>query len=98
MPETPVSPIWNPEFFGDVVVVNGRSWPFMQVEPRRYRFRMLGGANARFWELHLENRVVLPASAGPPIYVIGTDGGPGSAGPTSSTREPFSSPPESATT
>ena len=36
------------EPIGDVMVVNGRSWPFLNVEPRRYRFRILDGSNARF--------------------------------------------------
>ena len=48
IPESDVSPIWNPEFFGNAIVVNGRTWPFLRVEPRRYRFRCLNGCNARF--------------------------------------------------
>jgi spore coat protein A, manganese oxidase len=66
-------PYWNPEFFGDVFVVNGKSWPYLNVQPRRYRFRMLGGCNARFLELRLMNRAT--HSAGPAFWVIGTDGG-----------------------
>lgn len=42
-----ISPIWNPEFFGNTIVVNGRTWPNLNVEPRRYRFRLLNGCNAR---------------------------------------------------
>ena len=38
-----VSPIWNPEFFGNTMVVNGKTWPYLDVEPRRYRFRLLNG-------------------------------------------------------
>ena len=34
-------PFWIPEFFGDVITVNGKSWPTMSVEPRRYRFRFV---------------------------------------------------------
>ena len=37
-----------PEFFGDTMVVNGKVWPRLQVEPRKYRFRFLNGCNARF--------------------------------------------------
>ncbi len=33
-----ISPIWNPEFFGNTMVVNGRTWPYLTVEQRRYRF------------------------------------------------------------
>ena len=47
IPTTPVSPIWNPEFFGDTIVVNGNTWPFLKVEKRRYRFRFLNGTQGR---------------------------------------------------
>jgi spore coat protein A, manganese oxidase len=71
-----IHPFWNPEFFGDVIVVNGRSWPYLQVAPRRYRLRLLNGSNARFYEMRVDETTI-PATptAGPPIYVIGTDGG-----------------------
>ena len=36
-----VHPIWVPEFFGDTPVVNGKAYPFLSVEPRRYRFRIV---------------------------------------------------------
>ena len=62
-----VSPIWNPEFFGNTMVVNGRTWPYLEVEPRRYRFRVLNGCNSRFLILALGN--------GQPIWQIGADGG-----------------------
>jgi spore coat protein A len=48
IPETDLSPIWNPEFFRNTIVVNGKTWPFLQVEQRRYRFRFLNGCNSRF--------------------------------------------------
>lgn len=48
-----VSPIWNPEFFGNMMVVNGFTWPFLEVEQRRYRFRFLNGCNSRFLVLKL---------------------------------------------
>jgi FtsP/CotA-like multicopper oxidase with cupredoxin domain len=62
-----VSPIWNPEFFGNVMVVNGRSWPYLEVEQRRYRFRFLNGCNSRF--------LILRNDAGVPFYQIGADQG-----------------------
>jgi len=31
---------------GDVIVVNGKAWPFFNVEPKRYRFIFLNGSNA----------------------------------------------------
>jgi FtsP/CotA-like multicopper oxidase with cupredoxin domain len=72
-PNPDLHPFWIPEFFGDVIVVNGKSWPFFNVEPRRYRLRFLNGSNARFYELRLLNRDT--KKQGPAFFVIGTDGG-----------------------
>ncbi len=44
-------PYWMPEFFGDVITVNGRSWPKFAVAPKRYRLRLLDGASVRFFNL-----------------------------------------------
>jgi spore coat protein A len=62
-----VSPIWNPEFFGNTLVTNGRTWPYLQVEPRRYRLRLLNGCQSRFLILELSN--------GGTFWQIGADGG-----------------------
>ncbi|RPI22579.1 MAG: bilirubin oxidase, partial [Acidobacteria bacterium] len=35
IPESDVSPIWNPEFFGNMIMANGNTWPFQTVERRR---------------------------------------------------------------
>ncbi|CAM0879185.1 unnamed protein product [Alopecurus aequalis] len=48
-----VHPQWQPEYFGSVVVVNGKAWPFLRVRRRRYRFRILNASNARFFKLSL---------------------------------------------
>jgi spore coat protein A len=46
--QTPLpTPSIVPEFFGDTVLVNGTVYPYMEVEQRRYRFRMLNACNAR---------------------------------------------------
>lgn len=60
-------PYWRPEFFGDTILVNGKAWPNLNVERRQYRFRILNGSNARFYNLYLSN--------GMPLIQIGTDGG-----------------------
>ena len=77
IPETDVSPIWNPEFFGNSIVVNGRTWPSLDVEPRRYRFRMLNGCNARFLMLKLVtgDPAARPATPALPFTQIGAEGG-----------------------
>ena len=43
-----ISPIWNPEAFFNVMVVNGTSWPKLHVAPALYRLRLLNGSNSRF--------------------------------------------------
>lgn len=52
-PQTDVAPIINPETFPDMIVVNGKVWPTLQVAAQRYRFRMLNGADARTFDLEL---------------------------------------------
>src|SRR6266496_4389085 len=44
---------WIGEYFGDAMLVNGKVWPFLDVEPRLYRFRILNGCNARILNLDL---------------------------------------------
>jgi len=67
-----VHPQWVPEFFGDTSVINGKVWPFLDVEPRKYRFRLLNGASARFYNLGLS---VTNASTTVGFQQIGSDGG-----------------------
>ena len=69
----PDHPYWVPEFVGDTIVVNGKTWPIKNLEPKRYRFLFLNGSNARTYELFLVNPVT--KLNGPPMWVIGTDGG-----------------------
>lgn len=52
---------------GDVILVNGKVNPFLEVAARKYRFRILNGSNSRRYQLALEN--------GNPLIQIGTDGG-----------------------
>jgi spore coat protein A, manganese oxidase len=63
------SPIWNPEYFGNAIMVNGRTWPFQVVEQRRYRFRFLNGCQSRFLILDF-NEV-----PGVEVWQIGNEGG-----------------------
>lgn len=67
---------WGPQLFGDVPVVNGAIYPFLDVEPRRYRFRVLNAANARFFNLYL-NLAKSPADIPSLVtfHQIGSDGG-----------------------
>jgi spore coat protein A, manganese oxidase len=58
---------WVPEAFGNVMMVNGKAFPFLDVEPRLYRFRVLNASNGRFFHLSLSNEQ--------PFHQIGTDQG-----------------------
>jgi spore coat protein A, manganese oxidase len=58
--------VWIGEYFGDVMLVNGKVWPFLDVEPRLYRFRVLNGCNARIMDLHI---------GGARLWQIGAEGG-----------------------
>ena len=69
----PEHPIWMPEFFGDLVAVNGKIWPYLEVEPRKYRFRILDASNSRFYRLALAERAT--GAPGPAFQQIGSDGG-----------------------
>ena len=44
---------WIGEYFGDVMLVNGKIWPKLTVEPAVYRFRVLNGCNARIMDLQI---------------------------------------------
>jgi len=50
-----IHPYWDPEYFGDTILVNGQAWPNMNVERHQYRFRIVNGSNARFYNLSLSN-------------------------------------------
>jgi FtsP/CotA-like multicopper oxidase with cupredoxin domain len=69
VPDGEFSPIWNPEFFGNTIMVNGSTWPFLAVEQRRYRFRFLNGCQSRFLILDFAQ---IP---GVEAWQIGNEGG-----------------------
>jgi FtsP/CotA-like multicopper oxidase with cupredoxin domain len=69
IPDGDFSPIWNPEFFGNMIMVNGNTWPYQTVEQRRYRFRFLNGCQSRFLILDFNN---IP---GVEVWQVGNEGG-----------------------
>jgi bilirubin oxidase len=77
IPDTDTPPYWNPEFFGNTTVVNGRTWPVQFVEARRYRFRILNACNTRVVMLRIVTNPTAPrpATTAKSIWIIGTDGG-----------------------
>jgi spore coat protein A, manganese oxidase len=66
-PDVPQTNSILPEFMGDHILVNGEAWPYHEVEPRKYRFRLLNGSDSRVYSLGL--------SSGTTITQIGGDQG-----------------------
>ena len=62
-----VNPSIVPIFFGNTIMVNGTVWPFLNVEPRKYRFRIVNGSNSRFYQMKL--------SSGQSFIQVGSDQG-----------------------
>ncbi|XP_043697422.1 multicopper oxidase LPR1 homolog 1-like isoform X1 [Telopea speciosissima] len=60
-----IHPQWQPEYFGDAIIVNGKAWPYLKVQRRKYRFRIINAANARYFNFSLSN--------GLPFVQIGSD-------------------------
>jgi spore coat protein A len=63
LPDNP----WVPEYFGNAVLINGKLLPYLDVQPRKYRFRVLNASNGRFYFPSFENSM--------PFHQIGTDQG-----------------------
>ncbi|KAF8083459.1 hypothetical protein N665_0772s0028 [Sinapis alba] len=60
-----IHPQWQPEYFGDAIIVNGKAWPRLSVRRRRYRFRIINASNARFFRFFFSN--------GLDFVVVGSD-------------------------
>ena len=58
---------WVPEFQGNSTLINGKILPYLEVQPRKYRFRVLNASNSRFYFLSLDNNA--------PFQQIGSDQG-----------------------
>jgi spore coat protein A len=69
------------EAFFDTILINGGIYPVVSVPPKRVRFRMLNGSQARFYHLNLYPEDPLHpgeaqvGTAGPIMYQVGTEGG-----------------------
>ena len=56
--------------------MNGKTWPNLNVEARRYRFRLLNGCNSRFLILRIAaDPIARPATSALPFWQVGTEGG-----------------------
>jgi spore coat protein A, manganese oxidase len=58
---------WVPEVFGNAILVNGKLSPYLEVEPRKYRFRVMNGSNGRFYRFSFGKLI--------PFQLIGTEQG-----------------------
>ena len=70
-PRLPGKPSIVHAFIGNTMVVNGKVWPYLNVEPRKYRFRMLNASNTNGFTFKLLDK----NGNLHPFYQIGTDGG-----------------------
>ena len=68
----PEHPYWVPEFVGDTIVVNGKAWPYHNVDQQRYRFFVINGSNSRPYDMFLQDTA---SGVKYPMWVIATDGG-----------------------
>ncbi len=68
VPASGVPPIWVPEFYGNCIVVNGRTWPYYSIEPRLYRLRILNSSGSRFLILRFSDPKIV-------TWQIGNEGG-----------------------
>ncbi|HKT02864.1 MAG TPA: multicopper oxidase domain-containing protein [Rugosimonospora sp.] len=59
--------MWGGGMIGDVLVVNGKAWPYLNVDRGLYRFRVINASQLEDYRLSLSN--------GMPFWVIGSDGG-----------------------
>jgi FtsP/CotA-like multicopper oxidase with cupredoxin domain len=64
-----VHPYWDPEYFGDTIMVNGKVWPRLKVARRQYRFRIINASNARFYNLKLSNGMSFTQIGGDGSYL-----------------------------
>jgi FtsP/CotA-like multicopper oxidase with cupredoxin domain len=69
----PEHPFWVPEFVGDTIIVNGKVWPFLSVDRKRYRFYLINGSNSRPYNMFLQDQAT--GIKGPRMWVIANDGG-----------------------
>jgi spore coat protein A len=69
-------PVWQDTFFGETMLVNGKVWPFHDVERGKYRLRLLNGCNSRMLTLQFcpgSNASPCPSPA--TFQVLGQEGG-----------------------
>lgn len=69
----PAAP-WVSEYYGAGILANGKLFPYLEVQPRKYRFRVLNSSNGSFYVLSLAPGPSF-ASPGQTFFQIGSDQG-----------------------
>lgn len=69
-PEKP----WVSEYYGAGILVNGKLFPYLEVQPRKYRLRVLNSSNGSFYVLALARNTSF-ASPNQTFFQIGSDQG-----------------------
>ncbi|KAG4984455.1 hypothetical protein JHK82_029294 [Glycine max] len=64
-----IHPQWQPEYFGDAIIVNGKAWPRLTVRRRKYRFRIINASNARFFRFFFSNGLRFTHVASDSAYI-----------------------------
>ncbi|EEF31330.1 spore coat protein, putative [Ricinus communis] len=64
-----IHPQWQPEYFGDAIIVNGKAWPRLIVRRRKYRFRIINASNARFFRFFFTNGLRFIHVAADSVYL-----------------------------
>jgi spore coat protein A len=58
---------WVPEVYSNCMLANGRLFPYVEAEPRKYRLRVMNGSNGRFFRFSI--------GKGLELHLIGSDQG-----------------------
>ncbi|XXG79627.1 hypothetical protein AAC387_Pa09g0657 [Persea americana] len=64
-----IHPQWQPEYFGDAIIVNGKAWPRLKVHRRKYRFRIINASNARFFNFSFSNGMAFDHVGSDSVYL-----------------------------
>jgi spore coat protein A len=67
--------LWTDDYSGNAVLLNGKLFPFLEAEPRSYRFRLLNCSNGTFFTLSFSKDSSVLAPGGEPFQAIGSDQG-----------------------
>jgi spore coat protein A len=65
---------WVSEYYGSAILVNGKIFPYHEVEPCKYRLRLLNSSNGSFYRLSFSSAATVSSEA-LPFHQIGSEQG-----------------------